>query len=263
MWSEHCSYKSSRIHLKKLPTKSDRVLVGPGENAGIIDIGDGYAIAFKIESHNHPSFIEPFQGAATGVGGIPARHFHHGRAAHRRDGCAALRAAGRSRVGRPQPAHSRRRGRRHFALRQLLRRAHGGRRDGLRILLQRQSAGERVCAGRVPSRRDFFRARHRRGQSGDLCGREDRPRRHQGRVHGVGGVRRRFEGQAPQRAGGRSVHGKTAARSLPGSHAHRRDRRHPGHGRGGPDLFHLRDGQPRGDRHRVRSGNWCRSGKPA
>src|SRR5271156_5055432 len=70
MWSEHCSYKSSRIHLKKLPTKSPRVLVGPGENAGIIDIGDGYAIAFKIESHNHPSFIEPFQGAATGVGGI-------------------------------------------------------------------------------------------------------------------------------------------------------------------------------------------------
>lgn len=70
MWSEHCSYKSSKVHLKKLPTRSTRVLVGPGENAGIIDIGDGVAIAFKIESHNHPSFIEPFQGAATGVGGI-------------------------------------------------------------------------------------------------------------------------------------------------------------------------------------------------
>src|SRR5271163_4326725 len=70
MWSEHCSYKSSRVHLKKLPTRSKLVLQGPGENAGIIDIGDGYAIAFKIESHNHPSFIEPFQGAATGVGGI-------------------------------------------------------------------------------------------------------------------------------------------------------------------------------------------------
>jgi phosphoribosylformylglycinamidine synthase len=70
MWSEHCSYKSSRRHLKKLPTKSPRVLQGPGENAGIIDIGDGWCIAFKIESHNHPSFIEPFQGAATGVGGI-------------------------------------------------------------------------------------------------------------------------------------------------------------------------------------------------
>ncbi len=70
MWSEHCSYKSSRVHLKKLPIESARVLQGPGENAGIIDIGDGIAIAFKIESHNHPSFIEPFQGAATGVGGI-------------------------------------------------------------------------------------------------------------------------------------------------------------------------------------------------
>lgn len=70
MWSEHCSYKSSRLHLKKLPTRSKLVLQGPGENAGIIDIDDGCAIAFKIESHNHPSFIEPFQGAATGVGGI-------------------------------------------------------------------------------------------------------------------------------------------------------------------------------------------------
>jgi phosphoribosylformylglycinamidine synthase II len=70
MWSEHCSYKSSRVHLRKLPTESKRVLQGPGENAGIIDIGDDLAIAFKIESHNHPSFIEPFQGAATGVGGI-------------------------------------------------------------------------------------------------------------------------------------------------------------------------------------------------
>ncbi|MEX2303017.1 MAG: phosphoribosylformylglycinamidine synthase subunit PurL, partial [Bryobacterales bacterium] len=70
MWSEHCSYKSSRRHLKKFPTEGKYLLVGPGENAGIVDIGNGYAAAFKIESHNHPSFIEPFQGAATGVGGI-------------------------------------------------------------------------------------------------------------------------------------------------------------------------------------------------
>jgi len=70
MWSEHCSYKSSRLHLKKLPTRGKLVVQGPGENAGIIDVGGGYVIAFKIESHNHPSFIEPFQGAATGVGGI-------------------------------------------------------------------------------------------------------------------------------------------------------------------------------------------------
>jgi phosphoribosylformylglycinamidine synthase len=70
MWSEHCSYKSSRIHLRKLPTTGKYVVQGPGENAGIIGIGDGWVVAFKIESHNHPSYIEPFQGAATGVGGI-------------------------------------------------------------------------------------------------------------------------------------------------------------------------------------------------
>ena len=70
MWSEHCSYKSSRVHLKKLPTSAPWVIQGPGENAGVIDIGDGQAAIFKMESHNHPSFIEPYQGAATGVGGI-------------------------------------------------------------------------------------------------------------------------------------------------------------------------------------------------
>ncbi|MEQ1548984.1 MAG: phosphoribosylformylglycinamidine synthase subunit PurL [Chakrabartia sp.] len=70
MWSEHCSYKSSRIHLKKLPTTGPQVICGPGENAGVVDIGDGQAAIFKMESHNHPSYIEPYQGAATGVGGI-------------------------------------------------------------------------------------------------------------------------------------------------------------------------------------------------
>ena len=70
LWSEHCSYKSSRVHLKQLPTEASWVIQGPGENAGVIDLGEGIAVAFKIESHNHPSFVEPFQGAATGVGGI-------------------------------------------------------------------------------------------------------------------------------------------------------------------------------------------------
>ena len=70
MWSEHCSYKSSRIHLGRLPTTGERVIVPPGENAGVVDFGDDWCVAFKVESHNHPSFIEPFQGAATGVGGI-------------------------------------------------------------------------------------------------------------------------------------------------------------------------------------------------
>src|SRR5664279_526037 len=70
MWNEHCSYKSSRLHLKGLPTKAPWVIQGPGENAGVIDIGDGQAVVFKMESHNHPSYIEPYQGATTGVGGI-------------------------------------------------------------------------------------------------------------------------------------------------------------------------------------------------
>src|SRR5579864_8377978 len=69
-WSEHCSYKSSRVHLRRLPTRGTHVVQGPGENAGVVDIGDGLVAVFKIESHNHPSFVEPFQGAATGVGGI-------------------------------------------------------------------------------------------------------------------------------------------------------------------------------------------------
>ena len=67
MWSEHCSYKSSRLHLRRLPTTGERVLVGPGENAGVIDAGDGIAVAIRIESHNHPSAIEPYQGAATAI----------------------------------------------------------------------------------------------------------------------------------------------------------------------------------------------------
>ena len=70
MWSEHCSYKSNPVWLKQLPTKAPWVIHGPGENAGVVDIGDGLAAIFKMESHNHPSFIEPYQGAATGVGGI-------------------------------------------------------------------------------------------------------------------------------------------------------------------------------------------------
>src|SRR5256885_13600507 len=70
MWSEHCSYKSSKVWLQKLPTNAPWVIHGPGENAGVVDIGDGLAAVFKMESHNHPSFIEPYQGAATGVGGI-------------------------------------------------------------------------------------------------------------------------------------------------------------------------------------------------
>ncbi len=151
MWSEHCSYKSSRVHLKRLPTRAPQVLQGPGENAGAVDVGDGLAAVFKIESHNHPSYVEPFQGAATGRWRHPPRYFHDGCAAHCGDGLAALRhhyaardtcrrTASTETDERPstprrmiRPKHraqsppARRRRARHRLLRQLFRRAHGRR----------------------------------------------------------------------------------------------------------------------------------------
>ena len=94
MWNEHCSYKSSRVWLRKLPTEAPWVICGPGENAGVVDIGDGQAAVFKMESHNHPSFIEPYQGRGDGRGRHPARRVHHGRAAR-------WRASTRSASARP------------------------------------------------------------------------------------------------------------------------------------------------------------------
>ncbi len=143
MWSEHCSYKSSRVHLKRLPTQSARVVQGPGENAGIIDVGDGWACAFKIESHNHPSFIEPFQGAATGVGGILRDIFTMG--ARPLAVMDSLRfgpiteedlgpdpSAQKCLRGSPQePFPAGRRGQRHRRLRKLLWRAQPGRGNAL------------------------------------------------------------------------------------------------------------------------------------
>ena len=123
MWSEHCSYKSSRKHLSRLPTEGPRVIQGPGENAGVVDIGDGQAIVFKMESHNHPSFIEPYQGAATGVGGIMRDVFTMGARP-----IALLNAL---RFGDPRPSEDQaaggRGGGRHRRLWQLRWRAHGGR----------------------------------------------------------------------------------------------------------------------------------------
>ena len=140
MWSEHCSYKSSRVHLKRLPTRSRRVVQGPGENAGIIDIGDGWACAFKIESHNHPSFIEPFQGAATGVGGILRDIFTMGaRPVAVMDSLrfGPITPQPRTRPGdaAQEPLRDGRRGQRRRLLRQLFRRAQRRRRGEVRELL--------------------------------------------------------------------------------------------------------------------------------
>ena len=127
MWNEHCSYKSSRLHLRKLPTTGPHVVYGPGENAGVIDIGDGEVCVFKMESHNHPSFIEPYQGAATGVGGILRDVFTMGARPVARAQSPALRRARASEDPAP-----RRRGRgRDRRLRQFVRRADGRRLDRL------------------------------------------------------------------------------------------------------------------------------------
>ena len=131
MWSEHCSYKSSKIWLKTLPTAGPRVICGPGENAGIVDIGDGDAVVFKIESHNHPSFIEPHQGAATGVGGILRDVFTMGARPIAILELAALWQPGAS----AHPPSSRRRRRRDRRLRQLRRCPDGRRRVRVRPVL--------------------------------------------------------------------------------------------------------------------------------
>ncbi len=143
MWSEHCSYKSSRVHLKRLPTRGPHVVQGPGENAGVVDIGDGLVAVFKIESHNHPSFVEPFQGAATGVGGILRDIFTMGARPiavldslrSDRSRRARLQGTRRTRGNCAQPAHSRRRRARHRVLRKLLRRADCRRRGDVRAVL--------------------------------------------------------------------------------------------------------------------------------
>ena len=277
MWSEHCSYKSSRVHLKRLPTRSKLVVQGPGENAGIIDIGDGWACAFKIESHNHPSFIEPFQGAATGVGGILRDIFTMG--------ARPVAVMDSLRFGPINAAYRRADGSR-------------GRRHTMPKIHKNHSVLEGVVSGiasygncfGVPNlggetkfepcysgnplvnafalglvRRDqiFYAKAAGEGNPGDLRRREDRARRHSRRDHGQRGIQRGIRSKAAERAGGRSVPGEASARSLPRSHADRRDCRHSGHGRRRADLLHLRDGRARRRRDSRSNSTWCRSAKPA
>ena len=239
MWSEHCSYKSSRVHLKTLPTTGPRVLQGPGENAGAVDIGDGLAAVFKIESHNHPSFIEPYQGAATGVGGIIRDIFTMGARP-----IALLNSLRFGSLDDP-----------------LVRRTMAGVVAGIagygnsigiptvggEIGFDESYTGNPLvnvfCLGIAEGRRDHQGRRVRRRQPRLLRRRQDRPRRHPRRDDGVGGVRRQVGREAPGGAGRRSVHGEAAARGVPRGDEDRRARRHPGHGRGRADLLVLRDGR--------------------
>ena len=179
MWSEHCSYKSSKVHLRRfgeLPpeTPIGKLLAGIGENAGVIDVGQGYAVTFKIESHNHPSYVEPYQGAATGVGGIVRDILAMGARPIGGDGPPAFRTAARA-GHRPSASGGRRWGRR---LRQLSRPAEHRRRGGLRPQLPRQPAGQRALRRRPATRGPPSGQGNRGRQPGDLVRRLDRRGRH-------------------------------------------------------------------------------------
>ena len=213
MWSEHCSYKSSKKYLKRLPTRAEHVLQGPGENAGVVAIGDGLAVVFKIESHNHPSFIEPYQGAATGVGGILRDIFTMG--ARPIASLDSLRFGPLDDPQAPLPPARRRRG--HRRLRQLRRRRHRRRRDQLPRVLPRQHPGERL--------------QPRRGARGRALPREAPPgvgnpviyvgsKTGRDGIHGASLLASaEFDetqrGEAPDRAGGRSLHREVSDRGLP------------------------------------------------
>ena len=193
MWSEHCSYKSSRVHLKRLPTRSERVVQGPGENAGIIDVGDGWACAFKIESHNHPSYIEPFQGAATGVGGILRDIFTMG--------ARPLAVMDSLRFGpiADEPAQDARRARssshkNHSIVEGVVSGIAGygncfgvpnlGGETKFEPCYSGNPLVNAFALGLVRIDEIFYGQGHRHRQSGDLCRRKDRPRRHSRRNHG-------------------------------------------------------------------------------
>jgi phosphoribosylformylglycinamidine synthase len=177
LWSEHCAYKHSRKLLRRLPTEGEHVLMGPGENAGAVDVGGGLACAFKVESHNHPSAVEPFQGAATGRRRDPARRVRGRRAARRRARLAALRGAGVRED--PLPPRPRRRG--HRPLRQLDWRADGRRRGLLRGALRGQLPGQRDVPRPGRARAADSERRRRSGQRRRAHGSLDRP-------DGIGGA---------------------------------------------------------------------------
>ena len=251
MWSEHCSYKSSRIHLKKLPTEAPWVICGPGENAGVIDIGDRIRRrSSRWKSHNHPSYIEPYQGAATGVGGILRDVFTMGARP-----VANLNAL---RFGRPD----------HPKMKHLVQGVVAGIGGYGNCVGVPTVGGETnfhkaydgnilvnaMTVGVADQDKIFYSAATGHRQSDRLCRLQDRARRHPRRDHGQRRFRRGYRSKAPDRAGRRSLHRKAADRGLPRTDGDRRDRRHSGHGRGGADQLQRRNGDQRQGRDHPRHG---------
>ncbi len=203
MWSEHCSYKSSRVHLARLPTEGPRVVQGPGENAGAVDIGDGFCAVFKMESHNHPSFIEPYQGAATGVGGILRDVFTMG--------ARPVASLDSLRFGRPDhprtPRAPARRGRGHRRLWQLHRRPDRRRRAAVRRELRRQHPRQRVHRRRRAHDGSLLRPRRAASATpSSTSARGPAATASTARRWRPPSSRRRERQEAPDRAGRRPVH---------------------------------------------------------
>ena len=214
MWNEHCSYKSSKKWLRTLPTEGPQVICGPGENAGVVDIGDGQAVVFKMESHNHPSYIEPYQGAATGMGGILRDVFTMGARP-----IAAMNALS---FGAPD----------HPKTRKLVNGVVAGI-GGYGNCFGVPTVGGEVrfhpayngnclvnafAAGLVEADRIFYSAASGVGMPVVYLGRQDGPRRRGRGDHGFGRVRRHDRRKTPHRSSGRSLHRKAPSGSLSGAY---------------------------------------------
>ena len=212
MWNEHCSYKSSKVWLRTLPTSGPRVIQGPGENAGVVDIGGGLAVVFKMESHNHPSFIEPYQGAGTGVGGILRDVFTMG--------ARPIAALNLLRFGDCHNTKTRR-------LLAGVVAGIGGYGNSFGVPTVGGSVGfhkryngnilvNAMAVGLAKTDEIFYAAATGVGPGHRLPRVQDRSRRYSRGHHGLGRVWRRCGGEASHRAGGRPLRRKAAAGSLPG-----------------------------------------------
>ena len=239
MWNEHCSYKSSKIHLRTLPTKAPCVIQGPGENAGVIDIGDGFAVVFKMESHNHPSYIEPYQGAATGVGGILRDVFTMGA---RPIACLNALSFG-------DPSHPKTR---HLVSGVVAGIGGYGNSFGVPTVGGEVRFHRRyddnclvnaMAVGIADKDKIFYSAASGVGMPivylGSKTGRDG--------IHGASMASAEFgadaRGETSDGTGRRPVLGKASARGVSRDHGQRLRHRHPGHGRCRSDLLGRRDGR--------------------
>ena len=241
MWNEHCSYKSSKVHLRGLPTQAPWVIQGPGENAGVIDIGDGLAVVFKMESHNHPSYIEPYQGATTGVGGILRDVFTMG----------ARPIACLNAISFGDPKHPKTR---HLVSGVVAGIGGYGNSFGVptvggqtrfHTLYDGNNLVNAMAVGLARTDSIFYAAASGVGMPivylGSKTGRDG--------IHGASMASAEFgedfRGEASDRTGRRSVRRKAIARGMSRDHAEGLRDRDPGHGGGGANLFGGRDGRER------------------